>query len=125
MEVIRLCGMARVKPKHYYDPCFRQNFYFFIGWKYKALEIYLEKFYKVKLAGKEKDYAGKAFELFHSSGKHIVCVWVENKKHYSALAHECFHAVSYCYKAKDVKYDYDNDEPFAYLLGRLVEEAMK
>lgn len=39
----------------------------------------------------------------------------------NAIAHECVHLTNYRLKSIDYKFDYDNDEPYAYLLGYLCQ----
>ena len=39
------------------------------------------------------------------------------------IAHECYHAANYIYRLIGANADLENDEPFAYLLGHLVEEC--
>lgn len=119
--------MAKLrKPKFYYDPCFRQNFYFFIGWPENEFHSYTKKHFDLSFSANNQ-FAGKT-AMIERDDKCIILVWTNIKastpKGLGILAHECLHAIGMCFAKIDVKYAQDNDEPFAYLLARLVEEAL-
>lgn len=77
---------------------------------------------------REGSFDGKT-GMIENEDNSIIIIWTEKKpdnpKGISILVHELFHAVGMCFKKVDVKYSQENDEPFAYLLGRLTEEALK
>ena len=41
------------------------------------------------------------------------------------VTHECFHFVCNMFNDRGVKFDYDNNEPFAYMMGWAVETCTK
>lgn len=41
------------------------------------------------------------------------------------IAHEAVHIVNYVFKQADIQLDIENDEPYAYLLGWVVEQITK
>ena len=41
------------------------------------------------------------------------------------IAHECVHICNYIFQEANIKLDLDNDEPYAYLMGWVVEEIHK
>lgn len=53
-----------------------------------------------------------------------VCIWVKDKKDYSALAHECVHAANFTLDNRGVLPSFENDEVQAYLVGLLVTKAL-
>ena len=116
----------RNHPGFYYDPCFRQNFYFFIGWSEDKFNNYMEKNFQSKL--ENISAVDGATGMIEDDEKDVILIWTRFKpkspKEIGILAHECLHAVGMTFEKVGVRYYQDNDEPFTYLLGRLVEEAM-
>lgn len=110
-----------MKPGWYFCPTWRQNFYFFIGWKPEAFEKYVLKTY-----GHDPDIGGangKTLCLDGRDGSRFL-VWTK-KRDASIIAHECVHAANWMLAERGYKFDPHNDEPMAYLVGALVREALK
>lgn len=110
-----------MKPRWYYCPTWRQNFYFFIGWKQSTFEKYVMKTY-----GHSADIGkanGRALIMENEDGARYL-IWTKSKDA-SIIAHECFHVTNWMLAERGYKFDPHNDEPQAYLLGALIREAMK
>lgn len=115
------------KPKYYFDETWMENFWFFLGWKPKDCERYLQKHWNFEtlcLNG-----SGKTIEFVNEKGKAAIVIWTDKKPidpmSISVLAHECVHAVHMALNRRGVKADFDNDEVEAYLVAKLMREAMR
>ncbi len=109
-----------MKPRWYFCPTWRQNFYFFIGWKPEAFEKYVLKTYDHKFKIGRED--GKTLGIEHHDGSRFL-IW-SRKRDASVVAHESVHAVNWMLAERGYRFDPDNDEPQAYLVGALVREAL-
>lgn len=117
-----------MKPAHYYNEFWRQNFYFFIGWEEKFFNGYLNKFYNVTYDVNRID--GMCCQLINDEkGEDVICIWTKNKptspESISVLAHECLHAVNRCLDDRKYKLDLNNDETQAYFLTIILRKAME
>lgn len=69
---------------------------------------------------------GKAHSFAYSEDDNIVYgIWIDDIKNVGHLAHEVFHLVGFILNDRGVKYDPDNDEPFAYLIEHLIKVFIK
>ncbi|MBK7892848.1 MAG: hypothetical protein IPJ84_19210 [Bdellovibrionales bacterium] len=110
-----------MKPKWYYCPTWRQNFYFFIGWKPADFEKYVLKTYGHSAnIGAAK---GRALVMDRGDESRYL-IWTISKDA-SIVAHECLHVTNWMLSERGYKFDPMNDEPHAYLLGALMREALK
>lgn len=114
-----------MKPVHYYDECWLQNFWFFIGWKPELFESWIKK--EWDYTPDLLDNVGKTLEATHFDGGSVIVIWTREKrgpKFYETLGHEAVHAAMFCLANKGVKVTPDNDEPLAYLVGVIMRKAM-
>lgn len=93
----------------------------------KPLKTFIS-FYEVVSSTKEEwskydDADGLTF-MTKDGGQAILFVWTRNKD-YSVIAHECLHATNYALNNIGYKLDLKNDEVQAYILSKLIEEAVK
>ena len=49
---------------------------------------------------------------------------IKSKINYATLAHETIHTANHIFHMRYIKYDYDNDEPFAYLVEWIMHNAV-
>lgn len=117
-----------MKPAHYYDKFWRQNFYFFLGWEESYFNGYLNKFYNITYNINGID--GLCCQVINDEqGKDIICIWTKNKptnpESISVLAHECLHAVNRCLDDRKYKLDLNNDEAQAYFLTAILRNALE
>lgn len=110
-----------MKPKYYYDECWRMNFWFFLGWKPSDTEKYLKKHWQFDSLNWDRD--AKTIHFDDEKGKQCIAIWLKDKKNIPALAHECVHAVHMCLDSRGVKPMFDNDEIEAYLTETLMRKA--
>lgn len=107
------------KPKLFFDPVLKQEFYLFINWPVNEYESYCIKNFGESPFDADGGYAGHTSAV--SDGSTIkILIWL-SKRNPELASHECFHAAGICMNWHGIKYDPKNDEPFAYLLGKLVE----
>ena len=111
-----------MKPTHYFDPLYRKNFYFCIGWRPADFDRYMVKEFNYKWASDGKD--GCTNLVTFSNGSLGLVIWIKRKKDYVALAHECVHAANFVLSRVGVKADFDNDEPQAYYIGLIMQKAL-
>lgn len=114
-----------MKPNWWFDEMFKENYYFFIGWKPKAIEAYLKKNYKL-----ERDFSrcdGRTMELTDHDGWSAQLIWTRYRsgpKFIPALAHECVHAAMHILDRRGVKLDVDNHEALSYMVEILMRKAL-
>jgi len=110
-------------PKFYYNETWLANFWFCIGWKENEIVNYCKKRLKHELENiSESD--GKCIEIFNDS-KHAILIWTRDKSDIPSLVHEVVHAAGWIMQKRGWTYDYDNDEPFTYLVQSIMKEALK
>lgn len=110
-------------PRFYYCSTWRENFWFYLGWKPNAVEKNLAtlfSFDSLNLGGN-----GRTLECQNSEGKRVIAIWIKSKGDIPTLAHECVHAAHFCLSHKGVKTTKSNDEPLAYLTEALVRAALE
>jgi hypothetical protein len=114
--------MAKRKPKHFYLELYRMNYYYCIGWTQKAVENYLRTTFNYDTDLGHAD--GYTIRISDNRGCTIL-IWTKDKNDLGVLAHEATHAASFTLGRAGVKADFDNDEACAYLVGLLVDKALK
>lgn len=112
----------RKKPKFYYLDLYRMNYYFCIGWKQRDVEAYLRKTFHFESDIGHAD--GYTIKITDDRGCTIL-VWTKNRNDMGTLAHEATHAASFTLGRAGVKPDFDNDEACAYLVGLIVDRALR
>lgn len=59
----------------------------------------------------------------------VPIVWINSRAkkdgRIACLAHELVHVLSWIFDTAGIDYDNDNDEPYAYMLGYLMEQTLK
>lgn len=69
---------------------------------------------------------GKAHAFAYSEDNNTVYgIWIEDTESLPYISHEVFHLAGFILTDRGVKYDPDNDEPFAYLIEHLVKVVIK
>ena len=63
------------------------------------------------------DYQGFSYE---HKGKYYIFLLEDSS--YGTIAHECLHIISYILYGKDIKFELENHEIFAYSVGYLVDK---
>lgn len=114
-------GVMR-KPKVWNCDVYDVEFRFCIGWKASDYCKYV-----LKTFGDDHDYSnyqGMFSQYGLSDGKNIGVIWTD-KKDIGTIVHECLHATLRCLEHREVKLDYDNQEPIAYLHECIVKQALK
>ncbi len=118
-----------MKPNHFFEQCYGQNFYLFIDWPEKKFIKYMEKNFGIN-ESIDNLYDGKTMLFTNEEDRvEIIVVWTNAKlratRRIIVIAHECLHAIGLMYAHVGVKYDPENDEPFTYMQGVLIEECLK
>jgi hypothetical protein len=111
-----------MKPKSAYNPIYKVNYYFCIGWKPEAFTKYIAKHFDYKTNCGLSD--GKTIFATSDQGA-ILLIWTRRKNDYAVLSHECVHAANYTFEHIGHKLSTSNDEPQAYLVEYLMTEALK
>lgn len=70
-----------------------------------------------------KGVGGYAIQAESEAGYRLFMMYVPADATAGVVAHECFHMTGMIMDTVGVKYDIDNDEPFAYLNGFMVEQV--
>lgn len=52
-------------------------------------------------------------------------IWFRNKTEYRHIAHESAHLVNMIFKDRSIDLDHENDEPYCYMIGWVVNEIIK
>lgn len=111
------------KSIHYYDWCYKENFYFLLGWKPESVLDWLKRNGEENPVVDINKYDGCVLVL-----KVGYAIWVREKKRtpkfYSNLAHECIHAATECLNHRHIEVSYKNDEVLCYLTECLVKKAL-
>lgn len=121
-------GIVRKQPIWYYCKTWRENFYFFRGWKIEDFVLYLKKKYEYEL---EVDHYADGFyiEISLSKSGYTYFIWTKGKtkstSDIATLAHECLHVTLLCLERRGVKFDPFNSEPFTYLMAALIRAALE
>ena len=109
---------------HIYDWIYRQNYYYIPAKTHKEYRDICWKQLKCKIEEKETETGG-GFNVFiqgKNQDTEVCYIWANNKRD---IVHECFHAISYTLRHRDIPLNDDTDEVFAYALGFLVDEILK
>lgn len=118
-----------MKPRHYYNRTYRENFWFFLGWEPEKAEKYLQEFTKDTSSLNLGAVAGKCLEWSGNKGGRFIAVWVRytprSRSFYPTLAHECIHAAGMCLSHRGIQPSFHNDEPVAYLAEDLMRFALE
>jgi hypothetical protein len=117
------------KPKHYYDDTYAQNFYMFIGMSRQQFVQSANKYLKVDLSEAFNDGSGGGCIEISDNKETDILIWTMKGRTVaekaSVIAHECLHAIGMMFEARGIAYSPDHDEPWAYMLAKLVEECYK
>lgn len=114
-----------MKPRYYYCNTYRQCFYFLIGAKPQAVVKFIKDKFDIDYDGVFD--AAKCIEVTSPKGNALV-IWTWRKlkdpRLGPDLSHECLHAANYTLESRGVIASFKNDEPQAYLLTELMEQAL-
>lgn len=83
-------------------------------------EAFLELEKWMKVQSEDMSIYGGQCAHYTCDGENVLIVAWFNKR-IGTLSHECFHACGRIFEIVGAKYDVDNDEPFAYLMGDMVQ----
>lgn len=110
--------MVRLKQsEHWFCEVWQVNFYFCIGWEWRALQVFAKGKIGFDIDDREEP------EGISLCNRHGTIIWIREGQPASTIAHECLHAANHNLGMKGVKADFFNDEAQAYLLGALFERA--
>lgn len=112
---------SKKTPIFYFCETWKQNFWFFIGWRAKDAEAFLLK--RLGVTVQLGDAAGKTLEFVRENVR-ILIVWTINKNP-SLVSHEALHATNKCLFGVGCQASLENDEAQAYLLEDLMRNALK
>jgi hypothetical protein len=118
--------MRKQKVHLYVDECWKQGFYFLIGWSDAAFARFMKRNFNHDIEGTHTT-DGATYWLETEDGASTILIWTRNKAgalFYEVLAHECVHAAVRCLDTRGVKLDPSNDEPLAYLVSTLMRKAL-
>lgn len=114
-------------PVYHQEPMFRQNFLFCIGWDRLDVMKFVRSEFSVDF--EIKPLSKGCALLIMSDTFRCILLWTANppnsNENISIVAHEVMHAVNMMYDIVGVKHDPDNDEPFAYAVGYLMNAALE
>lgn len=65
------------------------------------------------------------YESFVTFQNEVIYIFVRSKTDAGVIAHESIHIANYIFKHANIEFDINNDEPYAYLMGWVVEEIHK
>lgn len=110
-----------MKPIHFHNDTYYEDFYFCPGFKESDYERAVKEFdsrYNPNIS----DCDGCIDNPHHG-----IFIWVRHRgiAGLGSLHHECIHAANECLKQKGVKQDTDNDEALTYLSQWLFEKCVK
>lgn len=120
-----------MKPGFYFNETFRQNFYFFLGWKAEDYYDYCVKHFDYHWDRELFDLNdGKTAMLTNKSkGKEVVLIWTRHQEkkvssQLAILAHECLHATNMTLDRIGYEVDLKNDEAQAYLFTEIFRQGL-
>lgn len=118
--------MKKPLPKFWYCDVWKENFWFFIGWKKEDFISWIKKHSGHDIYIGEQA-AGHTSWVSDSKGSRV-CIWIKKKggvQFHEILAHEAVHAANFVLGPRGAKLDFENDEMQAYLVGAIVRKAMQ
>lgn len=120
--------MKKKKPTYYHNETYGKTYQFFLGWDNLEVQAWIRKEMKwpdFLLEG--SNFLGRTIEITGPESRVLIITRpeVSAKQFYSVLAHECAHAAGISLRQVGAKPDFHNDEPFCYLLERIMEAALK
>lgn len=101
---------------HIFEPVYQQNYYYFNCKTEKDYNRLLKMRFKLDRKVRGRD---GGFEVYENTGTDVGFIWTRNGNN---LAHECFHAISYCLRRSGIELSDATEESYAYLLQFLVKE---
>jgi len=101
-----------------YNKTWKWEFNFLLGCKWERFREAI-RYWESSEPPERKPMA----HAFSNWGERRSYIWVEDKKNSASLAHECIHVALRCLNTSGVHIDCDNDEPLAYLVTWLINEA--
>lgn len=100
------------------------NLYFCVQWPEDEFEFYMKRVWKFEAS--EKGYDGKCIAVAQEGSGVIIIIYTrKGNSQPDTLTHECVHAANFIFESRNVRFDYENDEPYAYLVGMIYREALK
>lgn len=113
--------MKKPKAAYYFNECWSQGYYFFIGWDKAMFSHTL----KTEFGIETTLHSGATLLI----GGATILVWTEtlpkDPQSYSVLAHECLHAANKTLYTRGYTVDLLNDEAQAYLFDAIFRQALK
>jgi hypothetical protein len=110
-----------MKPAYYFNECWSQGYYFFIGWSKESFSAVLKKEF-----GIECELGAGATLLI---GGNTIIIWTQDlpkdATSHAVLAHECLHACNKTLYVRGYKLDLFNDEAQAYLFDTIYRQSLK
>lgn len=112
--------MSRYKFINVYDPVHKHYIVISCG-DFSKFKQWIERDFKdLTLEEPSKQQKGK----YLSNGK-FHFIWIKSKTDYGVLMHEIAHAINHFMQMRGIKFDFDNDEPYCYLLEFWFNEIRK
>ena len=122
--------VKRVKHKilKLYDETFGANIYLSIGCKFSVYKDQVRREFKdqpdiVEGLSSQTDEFGRASTFTYKDGRRVYWLWCV-KKHTPYIVHEAVHIVYLSLAEVGVKLCDDSDEVYAYMVQRIVEQAL-
>ena len=116
-----------MKPTWYFSPTYRQNYYFFIAWKYQDFVKYMKKNYDYDQQENTQIPSGTCKEIFNDKGS-IYLIWCELHPKtpfgISILSHECIHAAMFTLGLRGINVTTQDHEVLTYLHCEILEAAL-
>lgn len=116
--------MSDETAKIFYCETWKMNYLFFIGVPAKKFTNYIKDNFNYDVD--VSDCVGNTSNIRdEKTGSDLQAIWIKSKKHLPELAHESLHAAINTLALRDWKFDFDNDEPLAYLTESIFRQALK
>ncbi len=108
----------------FFDEVYRENVYLIWPATEKQRCDFVERQWGVRDPADDANWYGRHTEVYtdNGTGGHVISLrsWTGSAKDHSTLAHECLHCAHAMLRSSNVTPDFNNDEPLAYLLSRIV-----
>lgn len=116
-----------MKPGTFHCPTWKQNFYFFVGWKQSDFLLHLKNKWGVDVDPKPQ-FRGQTITL-ERNGEERYLIQTEGDPYTpegaATLAHECLHAALHTLEMRGVNDFGTHQEPLCYLMDTLVQSALE
>lgn len=111
------------RPYWFYCELYHHNFYFCPAFTREELAAAIFNNFQLDYPIGDCAAGGSCIVVEMDDGRAGTFIWVDDPKQLDVLVHECVHAANDLLNKRGIRFDADNDEPYAYYVQYLFNKC--